>query len=92
MDQVWKHYLEILSDPAHTLVETTFIFLEFIIFQVFLTQAKKACQKLIKREHKILDREHGHQHESTSEEILWDVLHPLKSHKRQIFYKGRHRY
>ena len=53
--RIWAHYVELITEPAHTLVESTFVFLEFLIFTVLLHRAKRVW-------HRIIDKEHGVEH------------------------------
>lgn len=89
---IWEHYKEILLDPAHTLVESTFVLAEFIIFSVIAVRLKKAWAKMLDLWHRRLDEEHGHKHIKTHDEIVYDVLHPEITRKRSpLWYKGDHR-
>lgn len=87
---IWNHYLEIITDPAHTLVETTFIAAEFIIFSVIAVRLKMAWVKALDLWHRRLDEEHGHEHVKTDKEIINSLLN-VKKKRRTIWYKGVHR-
>ena len=87
---IWDHYLELITDPAHTLVESTFILAEFVIFSIIAVRLKKAWFKMLDLWHRRIDDEHGHSHIKTTEEILNSVLYPRKN-KRPKRYKGEHR-
>ncbi len=60
MHEILSHYGEMMTDPAHTLVELTFILVVDVLFLGLLWPlAKKAVNKRVEAEHKTLDKEHG---------------------------------
>lgn len=92
MNKFFHEYISLLSDPAHTAVESTFVFLEFIIFSVIVNRlVKPAWKKMIKQEHIRIDEEHGHKHEKTDQEILDSILKPKKKKSRRNYVGTRRR-
>ncbi len=68
MSEVWEHYVELITDPAHTLVEVTFIALEFILLSVLWAKViKPGWERMLDAWHHRLDREHGHVHPGGSD-------------------------
>lgn len=64
MGEIWHHYAEMMTDPAHTLVELTFILMVDVLFLGLLWPlAKRAVNKRVNAEHKVLDAEHGIEHD-----------------------------
>lgn len=64
MTEIWRHYEELMSDPAHMMVELTFILLVDVIFLgVLWPLVKKAVNRRVMDEHRTLDEEHGVEHE-----------------------------
>jgi hypothetical protein len=64
MGEILHHYTEMITDPAHTLVELTFILVVDVIFLGLLWPlAKRAVNKRVNAEHKVLDQEHGIKHD-----------------------------
>ncbi len=64
MHEILHHYAEMMTDPAHTLVELTFILVVDVLFLGLLWPlAKRAVNKRVNDEHKVLDQEHGVEHD-----------------------------
>lgn len=95
MSDIWDHYLEILSDPAHTLVEMTFIAVEFIVLSVVWAKIiKPSWAKMLDVWHHRLDREHGHDHNDRSnlppsESMLLPTDNTPKKRKSKTGYHWR---
>lgn len=70
MDHLLHAYTEILTDPAHTLVELTYVGIDLVLIQ----RVQAGCRRLMRREHRRIDAEHGvvhtvvvdHAHQSTN--------------------------
>ena len=60
MGEIWHHYIEIMSDPAHLLAEVS---LMLLIDVLFLGMVWPLMKRAIHREHQIIDAEHGVEHE-----------------------------
>lgn len=56
---VLQHYAEIITDPAHTLVEFTFVLLDYLVISAVAKRLKAHFHKDIAMEHEVLDVEHG---------------------------------
>lgn len=59
MRELLAHYAEILTDPAHALVEFTFVLIDVVIIQ----RVGAGLKRFVKREHLTIDAEHGVTHE-----------------------------
>lgn len=55
MTEFLHHYAELMSDPAHTAVEFTFVLLDVLIIDA----VRRRWRKHLDREHQIIDAEHG---------------------------------
>jgi len=67
--EVGHHYLELITDPAHTLVETTFIAAELIIGSVIWAKLlKPRWERMLEVWHHRIDKEHGFEHTSESDQ------------------------
>lgn len=62
LNEIGQHYLEIITDPAHTLVEATFVLIEVLIIDVVRRKITQHFHRDIAREHESLDAEHGVAH------------------------------
>ncbi|QIN94085.1 hypothetical protein PP459_gp148 [Streptomyces phage Wakanda] len=63
MGEVFHHYVELLSDPAHLMVELTFILvIDGLFLGLVWPLVKKSINKRVEAEHAVLDREHGIKH------------------------------
>jgi hypothetical protein len=64
MHEILHHYAEILTDPAHTMVELTFILVvDGLFLGLVWPVVRKAIDKRVKKEHAVLDAEHGVSHD-----------------------------
>jgi len=64
MGEIFHHYTELMTDPAHMLVELTFIVVVDVLFLGLLWPlAKRSVNKRVKAEHRVLDQEHGITHD-----------------------------
>lgn len=62
MSGIWSEYVSILTDPAHSLVEFTFVAVDYLIVQTAVHALKRHFHRDIETEHQRLDREHGVEH------------------------------
>ncbi len=66
MNGIASEYLAILTDPAHSLVELTFIALEIILFdwarRTITSRWRLHLERRLTTEHRRLDEEHGVAH------------------------------
>lgn len=53
-------YLHILSDPAHTAVEFTFVLLDVLVIDAVRRRMRRFTIRSVRAEHATIDREHGH--------------------------------
>jgi len=69
---IWAEYVSILTDPAHSLVEFTFVAVDYLIVQTAVHALKRHFHRDIETEHRRLDREHGVSHpgEGTMHELV----------------------
>lgn len=57
------NYAELITDPAHTLVELTFVLVvDGLLLGILWPLIKRHFHRDIEREHKVLDEEHGVEH------------------------------
>jgi len=63
MSGIWSEYLHILTDPAHSLVEFTFVAVDYLIVQTAVHAVKKHFHKDLA----VQDRAHGVVHRHTPE-------------------------
>jgi ABC-type taurine transport system ATPase subunit len=78
---IWHEYVSIITDPAHTLVETTFIAAEFVLFSVIAVRLKKAWYKALDLWHRRLDEEHGVEHVKSDKEIIDSITSRRKKER-----------
>jgi hypothetical protein len=62
MSEVLAHYAELITDPAHTLVEFTFVLLDYLVIQAVAARFKRRVERRIEAEHVRIDAEHGVRH------------------------------
>lgn len=56
MGEVWDHYKELITDPAHSLVEFTFVLIDVLIIQWVVSKVKRHFH----RDLTARDINHGH--------------------------------
>ena len=62
MQGTLSEYAHLITDPAHSLVEFTFVLVDYLVIQVVVRGVKKHFHRDLSREHQALDAEHGVQH------------------------------
>ena len=62
MQGILSEYAHLITDPAHSLVEFTFVLLDYLVIQVVVRGVKKHFHRDLRREHTVLDTEHGITH------------------------------
>jgi hypothetical protein len=63
MGEIFHHYVEIMSDPAHLMAEITLMLLIDVLFLGLIWPVvRKTIDKRVRKEHAILDKEHGIDH------------------------------
>ena len=70
MSLFWEHFTEIITDPAHTAVEFTFVLLDYLVIQTIAHRLKKHFHRDLAKEHTRLDAEHGISHRAPGPEAL----------------------
>lgn len=56
---ILEHYVELLTDPAHTLVEFTFVLVDVLIIDYVRRRLRDHFHNDIAQEHVRIDAEHG---------------------------------
>lgn len=74
MNEILRHYAELITDPAHTLVELTF---NLVVDGLLLGILWPLLKRRFRREHEVLDAEHGVTHPEPAEEPLEGSQWPL---------------
>ena len=80
MSEILHHYVELITDPAHSLVEFTFVLVDVLIIDAVRRRLTKHFHRDIEREHHRVDAEHGvpvhgdlplddREHEATDESV-----------------------
>lgn len=56
---ILEHYLDLLTDPAHSLVEFTFVLVDVLIIDYVRRRLRDHFHRDIAEEHSRIDAEHG---------------------------------
>jgi hypothetical protein len=75
MNQILSHYVEIITDPAHSLVEFTFVLLDVLVIDAVRRRLKRHFHNDLDDEHRRLDDEHGVTHHGQVTRPVPAVLH-----------------
>lgn len=59
VSEILHHYVEILTDPAHSAVEFTFVLFDVLVIDFVRRRLVKHFHKDLTSQHTTLDREHG---------------------------------
>lgn len=59
LNQIVHEYVEIFTDPAHAMVETTFVLIDVLVIDWVRRRLKRHFHRDLSHQHTILDREHG---------------------------------
>lgn len=64
MNEILHEYVHLMTDPAHTAVEFTFVLMDVLIIDFVRRRLRAWTEGRVRHEHAILDVEHGVEHEA----------------------------
>lgn len=62
MGEFLHHFVEIITDPAHTAVEFCFVLFDYVIIRTVEQRLKRHFHKDLRAEHQRIEDEHGLEH------------------------------